>query len=490
MASIGPVSMSTGSTPTRQVSTIRARARRPSASARSAVMSSTAAAPSEICDDEPAVWTPSGRATGLSSASFSRLVSRRPSSRATGCVVPVGLPSSSTSGASTGTIWLPKRSSAQAGGGVLLRAEAELVGVGPGDAPLLGDALGALELRGELVLREVRLRDRDAEAEVLAAAGADRHPAHDLDAAGEGGVDRAAADERGGQVGGLLRRAALRVDRGGGHRQGQAGGQPRGAGDVEGLLADLADAAADDLADLRPGRCPSARRRPSGRRPAGRRGGWWTGRRCACPTGVRTASTITTSDMASNLSAAQRRRPLAASSTRSRAAAPMKATNTEPRSSSSKVVDLVARGESRDRAGQERPEHPDDDRAQAASLGRADGPAGQTAREEPHDAPARGSPCGRDATRASGGARRRSGGGTGARGAAFAPSASCSAARAAWRDARASAMPRRPTSRVASSIRQAGGVSRRVSCRAMPTSQPRGCDSHTRAGRDTRHTGR
>ena len=77
-------------------------------------MSRTAAAPSEICDDEPAVWTPSGRATGLSSASFSRLVSRRPSSRATVCVVPVGLPSSSRSGASTGTIWVPKRSSAQA----------------------------------------------------------------------------------------------------------------------------------------------------------------------------------------------------------------------------------------------------------------------------------------------------------------------------------------------------------------------------------------
>ena len=49
-------------------------------------------------------------------------------------------------------------------GGALLGAEAELVGVVAGDAPLVGDALGALELRGELVLREVRLRDRTAEA--------------------------------------------------------------------------------------------------------------------------------------------------------------------------------------------------------------------------------------------------------------------------------------------------------------------------------------
>ena len=103
MASIGPVSMSTGSTPTMQVSTTLARGVRPSSAAFSAVMSSTAAAPSEICEAEPAVCTPSSRATGLSVASFSSVVSRRPSSRATVWVVPVGVPSSSTSGASTGT---------------------------------------------------------------------------------------------------------------------------------------------------------------------------------------------------------------------------------------------------------------------------------------------------------------------------------------------------------------------------------------------------
>ena len=190
MASIGPVSMRTGSTPTRQVSTMRARARRPRASARSAVISSTAAAPSEICDDEPAVWTPSSRATGLSSASFSRLVSRRPSSRADrvggagglALLVEVGGLDRHDLGAEA--ILGP------GGGGVLLRAEAEAVGVGPGDAPLVGDALGALELGGHLVLREVGPGDRDAEAEVLAAAGADRDPAHHLDAAGDGGRRR------------------------------------------------------------------------------------------------------------------------------------------------------------------------------------------------------------------------------------------------------------------------------------------------------------
>ena len=115
VASIGPVSISTGSTPTRQVSTIRARGRRPRASARSAVMRRTAAAPSEICDDEPAVCTPSGRATGLSSASSSSdgvAQALVPARRCAWCRV--GLPSSSRSGASIGGIWVPKRSSAQA----------------------------------------------------------------------------------------------------------------------------------------------------------------------------------------------------------------------------------------------------------------------------------------------------------------------------------------------------------------------------------------
>ena len=87
---------------------------RPSSLARSSVISSTAAAPSEICDELPAVCTPSGRATGFSVASFSSDVSRRPSSRATRCVAPVGVPSSPRSGASTGTHWPSKRPSAHA----------------------------------------------------------------------------------------------------------------------------------------------------------------------------------------------------------------------------------------------------------------------------------------------------------------------------------------------------------------------------------------
>ena len=93
---------------------MRALGVRPSAAALSAVIIRTAAAPSDTCDDVPAVWTPSSRATGFSCASASSEVSRRPSSRSTRWVEPLGLPSSSTSGASMGTTWVPNRSSAQA----------------------------------------------------------------------------------------------------------------------------------------------------------------------------------------------------------------------------------------------------------------------------------------------------------------------------------------------------------------------------------------
>ena len=78
VAGIGPVSMITGSTPTVVWSTIRARGFRPSASAFSRVISSTAAAPSETCEELPAVILPSSLKAGFSLASPSSVVSRRP----------------------------------------------------------------------------------------------------------------------------------------------------------------------------------------------------------------------------------------------------------------------------------------------------------------------------------------------------------------------------------------------------------------------------
>ncbi|MOA05023.1 hypothetical protein D3C78_1246030 [compost metagenome] len=78
VAAIGPVSINVGSEPTVVKATTRARALRPSFFAVSALINSNAAAPSEICDELPAVMRPvSGRKLVLSVDSFSRDVSRR-----------------------------------------------------------------------------------------------------------------------------------------------------------------------------------------------------------------------------------------------------------------------------------------------------------------------------------------------------------------------------------------------------------------------------
>src|SRR5205823_5167878 len=56
-------------------------------------------------------------------------------------------------------------------------------------------------------------------------------------------------DRLGGEVGGLLGRAALAVDGGADHRLGKAGGEGGVAAHVEALLADLHDAAHDHVFD-------------------------------------------------------------------------------------------------------------------------------------------------------------------------------------------------------------------------------------------------
>ena len=82
VAGIGPVSMVMGSTPARAKLWNRARGRSPSAFAFSSLMIRTAAAPSVICDELPAVTLPSSLNAGLSLARDSRLLSgRMPSSR-------------------------------------------------------------------------------------------------------------------------------------------------------------------------------------------------------------------------------------------------------------------------------------------------------------------------------------------------------------------------------------------------------------------------
>ncbi|MCY1208633.1 hypothetical protein D9M72_202660 [compost metagenome] len=121
------------------------------------------------------------------------------------------------------------------------------------DAVVAGDHLGARELAeldagvalfhaGAHVEAQVVLqRQRGGQAH--------GHAAHALDAGGDHDVHRARHHGLCREVQRLLRRAALAVDRGGGHRLGQARGQHRVARHVGGLLAGLADAAHDDVLD-------------------------------------------------------------------------------------------------------------------------------------------------------------------------------------------------------------------------------------------------
>ena len=74
--------------------------------------------------------------------------------------------------------------------------------------------------------------------------------AHVLDAAADRHVVDAGGHERRGEVDRLLGGPALAVDRGGGGLDGQAGLEPGVAADVEGLLAELLDAAGHDVLDL------------------------------------------------------------------------------------------------------------------------------------------------------------------------------------------------------------------------------------------------
>ena len=92
---------------------MRARGFRPYSLAFSAVIHSTAAAPSEICEELPAVWMPPSL-TGLSWARPSSVLSRMPSSWSTRRVSPVGALSAPSTGASIGRISRLKRPSERA----------------------------------------------------------------------------------------------------------------------------------------------------------------------------------------------------------------------------------------------------------------------------------------------------------------------------------------------------------------------------------------
>ena len=248
MASIGPVSISTGSLPTRHVSTIRASGRSPSSAARPARISSTAAEPSLICDELPAVCTPPS-ITGLRPARPSAVVGLMPPSRTTWRISSVGLPSFiehrriDLDDLGAEAVFFPRP------GGIVLAAQAVGVALFAADAPFLSHQLRALELRRVLVMVLVTRRRC---ALTLLVARAHRVARHRLDAATDSGIDHAAAHEAVRQCCGLLARPALRIDRRGSYRERETGAQPRGTGDVGCLFAGLTDAAAYELTD--PGR--------------------------------------------------------------------------------------------------------------------------------------------------------------------------------------------------------------------------------------------
>ena len=131
--------------------------------------------------------------------------------------------------------------------------QTETVGVVAGDVVLLGDALGTFELADELIVAKVGPAHRAAEPGLLAGKGirTNRKQAHGLDSARHHDVFDTRGDQCMGLIDRLLRRAALGIDRGGGDFFGATMAQPRGAGDVHCLSADLVDAAAYDLTNVR-----------------------------------------------------------------------------------------------------------------------------------------------------------------------------------------------------------------------------------------------
>jgi hypothetical protein len=136
------------------------------------------------------------------------------------------------------------------GGRLRVRAERVLVELGAGEPPPLDHHLGADPLVREHVVEDgVQARTGRVNAGLGADRGAHRDPAHRLDAARHHHVVLTADEAGGGEVDRLLAGTALPVDGHPRYRLRPAGREHGIAGDVEGLLADLADAAPDDVVD-------------------------------------------------------------------------------------------------------------------------------------------------------------------------------------------------------------------------------------------------
>ena len=164
-----------------------------------------------------------------------------------------------------------------------------------------------------------RASERVVEAERLAGGRrrGDRHHAHVLHTAGDDEVHRSAHHGLGGEVHGLLGRAALTVDRRAGNVLRQARREPARAGDAASLRPDRIDVAEHDVVDRAR---VDARAIDEGldavrAEVGGMDGGEAPPRR---PTGERTASTMNASGMIPNVPAVSRKGRPRGTSARSR----------------------------------------------------------------------------------------------------------------------------------------------------------------------------
>src|SRR4051794_13174811 len=239
VAGIGPVSMITGSTPTVVWSTIRARSEAERVGLLAGHQQHGGSAVRDlrrVAGGDLAVLLEGGLETG-------ELFEARVGARALVGHVSVAIALEGTDPALEAPLLGGLRCE-------LVGAQADLVELGAGDLPLVGDHLGRDALGDQVVL----LHQLGGEGEAVLAL--DRHAvgegdvAHVLDARADRDVMDAGGDEGGGEVHGLLGRAALTVNRGGRGLDRKAGLEPGVAADVHALLAELLDAAGDDVLDL------------------------------------------------------------------------------------------------------------------------------------------------------------------------------------------------------------------------------------------------
>ena len=249
VAGIGPVSIITGSTPTVVWSTIRRAASAPSSWPSRRDISSTAAAPSEICDELPAVTLPSSLKAGFSAESASRLVSGR---------IPWSVSYVSAVDLDRHDLALE----APLFGRLVRRAGASAARTRP--APSAGSPTGRRSSRRQMPWRHevVALQQLGGHGAPTSSTHLNRRRsgvAHVLDAAADHDVVDAGGDQRGAEVDGLLGGSALAVD----GRRGRLDGSPACSQALRPMLKICSPYCctqpADDVLDLHRRRSPSAR---------------------------------------------------------------------------------------------------------------------------------------------------------------------------------------------------------------------------------------